>query len=146
MAQRRTKARHNVENPTDGSQWRKIDRPYPDFALDARNIRFTLSTDGMNPIGEMSSSHNTWPLTLCIYNLPPWVCMKRKFIMMPVLIPGPKQPGNNIDMYLRLLVKELLLLWHEEGVRMWDEYRQENFNLQALLFVTIDDGLLLVTC
>jgi hypothetical protein len=33
----------------DGSQWRKIDRTYPDFALDARNIRFPLSTDGMNP-------------------------------------------------------------------------------------------------
>jgi hypothetical protein len=49
--------------------------------------------------------------------------MERKFIMMPVLIPGLKQPGNNIDVYLRSLVEELLLLWHEEGVRMWDEYR-----------------------
>jgi hypothetical protein len=66
MAQRRTKARH----PADRSQWRKIDRTYLDFALDARNIRFVLSMDGMNPFGEMSSSHNTWPVTLCIYNLP----------------------------------------------------------------------------
>jgi hypothetical protein len=59
--------------------------------------------------------------------------------MMPVLIPGPMQPGNNIDVYLRPLVEELLLLWHEEGVRMWDAYRQENFNLRALLFITIND-------
>jgi hypothetical protein len=29
-----------------------------------------------------------------------------------------------IDVYLRSLVEELLLLWHEESVRMWDEYRQ----------------------
>jgi hypothetical protein len=65
--------------------------------------------------------------------------MKRKFIMMPVLIPGPKQPGNDIDAYLRPLVEELLLLWHEEGVWVWDEYRQENFNLRGLLFVTIND-------
>ena len=35
-------------------------RTYTDFALDARNIRFGLSTDGMNPFGEMSSGHNTW--------------------------------------------------------------------------------------
>jgi hypothetical protein len=49
--------------------------------------------------------------------------MKQKFIMMSVLIPGPKQRGNDIDVYLRPLVEELLLLWHEEGVRMWDEYR-----------------------
>jgi hypothetical protein len=37
--------------------------------------------------------------------------MKRKFIMMPVLIQGPKQPGNDIDVYLRPLVDELLQLW-----------------------------------
>jgi len=35
----------------DGSQWRKIDRTYTDFALDARNIRFDLSTDGRNSFG-----------------------------------------------------------------------------------------------
>jgi len=128
-----------LRHPADGSQWRKIDRTYTDFALDARNIRFGMSTDGMNPFGEMSSGHNTWPVTLCIYNLPPWLCMKRKFIMMHILIPGPKQPGNDIDVYLRLLVEELLLLWRKEGVRMWDEYKQEDFNLRALLFVTIND-------
>ena len=44
-----------------------------------------------------------------------------------------------IDVYLRPLVEELLLLWGDEGVRMWDEYKQENFNLRALLFVTIND-------
>ncbi|KAK1615819.1 hypothetical protein QYE76_021336 [Lolium multiflorum] len=75
-----------LRHPADGTQWRKIDREFKDFAADARNIRFGLSTDGMNPFGEQSSSHSTWPVTLCIYNLPPWLCMKRKFIMMPVLI------------------------------------------------------------
>ena len=91
------------------------------------------------PFGEMSSGHSTWPVTLCMYNLPPWLCMKRKFIMMLILIPGPKQSGNDIDVYLRPLVEELLLLWSEEGVWMWDEYKQEDFNLRALLFVTIND-------
>ena len=85
----------------------EIDRTFPGFELDARNIRFGLSTDGMNAFGEMSSGHNTWPVSLCMYNLTPWLCMKRKFIMMPVLIPGPKQPGNDIDVYLRPLVEEL---------------------------------------
>ena len=122
-----------------GYQWRKIDRTYTDFALDARNIRFGLSTNGMDSFGEMSSGHSTWPVTLCIYNLPPWLCMKRKFITMPILIPGPKQPGNDIDVYLRPLVEELLLLWRKEGVRMWDEYKQVDFNLRALLFVTFND-------
>jgi hypothetical protein len=65
--------------------------------------------------------------------------MKRKFIMMPVFIQGPKQPGNDIDVYLRPLVEELKQLWQTEGVRVWDEYKQEEFDLRALLFVTIND-------
>ncbi|XP_071676619.1 uncharacterized protein [Lolium perenne] len=128
-----------LRHPADGSQWRTIDREFPDFADDARNLRFGLSTDGMNPFGEQSCSHSTWPVTLCIYNLPPWLCMKRKFIMMPVLIQGPKQPGNDIDVYLQPLFEELLQLWSKPGVHAWDEYKQESFNLRALLFVTIND-------
>ena len=128
-----------LRHPADGSQWRKIDRTYTDFVLDARNIRFSLSMDGMNPFREQSTSHNTWPISLCIYNLPPWVCMKRKFLMMPILISGPKQPGNNIDVYLRPLVDELLLLWSKPGVLVWDEHKLEHFDLRALLFVTIND-------
>jgi hypothetical protein len=75
-----------LRHPADGSQWRKIDRDFPKFTEDARNLRFGLSTDGMNLFGEQSYSHSTWHVTLCIYNLPPWLYMKRKFIMMPVLI------------------------------------------------------------
>ena len=59
--------------------------------------------------------------------------------MMPILIPGPKQLENDIDVYLRPLVEELLLLWRKEGVLMWNEYKQEDFNLRVLLFVTIND-------
>jgi len=111
-----------LSHPADGSQWRNIDRTYPEFANDPRNVRFGLSTDGMNPFSEMSSSHSTWPVTLCMYNLPPWLCLKWKFIMMPALIQGPRQPGNDIDVYLQPLVEELLLLW-SNGIRMWDEYK-----------------------
>jgi hypothetical protein len=118
-----------LRHPADGSQWRNIERDYPDFAGDARNLMFGLSTDSMNPFGEQSCSHSTWHVTLYIYNLPPWFCIKRKFIMMPVLIQGPKQPSNDIDVYLRPLVDELLQLWAKPGVRAWDEYKQEPFDL-----------------
>ena len=126
--------------PADGSQWRKIKREYwVEFARDPRNVWFGLSMDGINPFREQSSNHNTWPVTLCMYNLPPWLYMKRKFIMMPVLIQGPKQPDNDIDVYLRPLVEELLELWTGKGVRVWDEHKQEEFDLHVLLFVTIND-------
>jgi hypothetical protein len=40
---------------------------------------------------------------------------------------------------LRPLVNELLYLWAKPGVHVWDEHKQEEFDLQALLFVTIND-------
>jgi hypothetical protein len=65
--------------------------------------------------------------------------MKRKFIMMLVLIQGPKQLGDDIDVYLRPLVDELLQLWDVRGVCVSDEHKQREFDLRALLFVTIND-------
>jgi hypothetical protein len=108
--------------------------------VEVRNIRFRLSTDGMKPFGETGSSHSTWPLTLCIHNLPSWLCMKRKFIMMPLLIGGPVQFTEDIDVYLQTLIDDILVLWEKEGIRMWDEFQQQHFNLRAMLFITIQDG------
>ena len=119
-----------LRHPADGRQWRKIEREFLRFAADARNLWLGLSTDGMNPFGEQSCIHSTWPVTLCIYNLPPWFCMKRKFIMMPVLIQGPKQPDNDTDVYLRPLVDELLQLWAEPGVRVWDEHKKRDLTFE----------------
>ena len=47
--------------PADGSQWRKIKRKWPEFADDARNLWFGISADGINPFGQQSSKHSTWP-------------------------------------------------------------------------------------
>jgi hypothetical protein len=45
--------------------------------------------------------------------------------MMSVLNQGPRQPGNDIDVYLRPLVDKLLQLWANPGVRVWDEHKQD---------------------
>ena len=51
--------------PADGSQWRKFERKYWDeFAKDPRNVWFAISADVINPFGEQSSNHSTWPVTL----------------------------------------------------------------------------------
>ena len=57
--------------------------------------------------------------------------MKQKFIMMPVIIQGPKQLSNDIDVYLRPLVEERLQLWNGKGVRAWDELDQEEDSCQG---------------
>ena len=86
----------------------------------------------------MNTKHITWPVLLCIYNLPPWLCMKKKYIMMSMIIQGPKQPGNDINIYFQLLVEELQTLCLS-GVNCYDAYANEFFQLHALLLHTIQD-------
>ena len=135
---KRRKDDATLRHPADSPQWRNIDRIHPEFASDPRNLRLGLCTDGMNPYGNMSSRHSTWPVLLCIYNLPPWLCMKRRYILMPLLISGPKQPGNDIDVYLAPLIEELQDLWRN-GAKVWDAYKQEYFTLFVMIFCTIND-------
>src|ERR1051325_6424059 len=85
----------------------------------------------MNPHGIQSISHSTWPVILMIYNLPPWLCMKCKYMMLSMLISGPKQPGNDINVYLEPLIEDLKILW-ENGVEVYDGYRKESFQLTEI--------------
>ena len=71
-----------LRHPADSIEWRNIDRKHKDFAADPRNMRICLCTDGMNPFGDMSSTHSTWPVLIVNYNLPPWLCFKQKYIML----------------------------------------------------------------
>ena len=49
----------------------KIDRLYLGFGKEARNLRLGLATSGMNPYGNLSTQHSSWPVLLVIYNFPP---------------------------------------------------------------------------
>nr|GEV46270.1 hypothetical protein [Tanacetum cinerariifolium] len=102
------KMRHVAESP----QWKNIDRDFKKFGSEIRNIRFGLCSDGINPFKILSSRHSTWPVLLCIYNLPPWLCMKRKYIMMSLLI---------------------------QGVEIYDAYKKERFQLFAMIYCTINN-------
>jgi len=55
-----------------------------------------------------------------------------------MLIPGPKSPGKDIDVYLRPLILELKELWNN-GVDTWDAVTRKNFTLHAILLWTIND-------
>ncbi|XP_035842109.1 uncharacterized protein LOC118488833 [Helianthus annuus] len=72
------KLRHVADSP----QWRTIDYMYPDFGNEIRNIRVGLSSNEINPFGNMSSRHS------------------------------PKHPGNVIDVYLSPLIDDLKTLWN----------------------------------
>nr|KYP30992.1 hypothetical protein KK1_049332 [Cajanus cajan] len=65
-----------LRHPADSPQWKRIDETFPEFGAESRNLRIGLATDGMNPYGNLSSKHSSWPVLLVIYNLPHWQCMK----------------------------------------------------------------------
>ena len=128
-----------LRHPSDAKQWEALDFQYPTFGNDPRNVRLGVSTDGLNPFGNQSSTHSTWPVFVWIYNLPPWLCMKRKYIHMCMLIQGPKQPGTDINLYLKLLKDELHTLWEEGGVNTWDALEEEYFPMRAALLCMVHD-------
>ncbi|XP_022040029.1 uncharacterized protein LOC110942563 [Helianthus annuus] len=128
-----------MRHPVDGSSWQDFDRKFPNFAMEPRNVRLGLAADGFNPFnGNGPSTHSTWPVILTTYNLPPWLCMRESTFMLTLLIPGPKSPGKDMDIYLRPLVDELKHLWHS-GVRTKDATTNEFFTMKAALLWTIND-------
>ncbi|KAL6570321.1 hypothetical protein OROMI_014835 [Orobanche minor] len=125
-------------HPLDGEAWKNIDKEYPDFSSDVRNVRLGVASDGFNPFGNMSLSYTIWPVVAIPYNLPPWMCMKKEYNMLTLLVPGPGYPGKCIDIYLRPLIEELKSLWHH-GHPTYDSYSQEMFYMHAICTGTISD-------
>ena len=66
--------------------------------------------------------------------------MKCKYILLSMMIASPKQPGNDIDVYLRPLIEDLTKLW-VEGVEVYDANEKQTFTLRAMIFCTVNDFL-----
>ncbi|GJR13824.1 putative reverse transcriptase domain-containing protein [Tanacetum coccineum] len=115
--------------------WRTIDEKFPKITEDIRNLRLGISADGVD-INTGNRHHNVWPVLTVIYNLPPWLCMKRKFINLLVLISG--YPRNDIDVFLEPLVDDLHTLF-ETGVDTYNASTKDNFNLCAVVLWIIND-------
>nr|GFB28722.1 hypothetical protein [Tanacetum cinerariifolium] len=128
-----------MQHPADGKAWKDFDTKYSDFAVEPRNVRLGLAADGFNPFGNLSQSYSMWPVILTTYNLPPWLCMKESYFMLTLLIPGPKSPGKDIDVYLKPLIDDLKVLWAKPGVKTIDVATGLKFNMRAMVLWTIND-------
>ncbi|XP_038976115.1 uncharacterized protein LOC120107036 [Phoenix dactylifera] len=126
-----------LRHPADSPAWKAFDDRHPEFASDARSVRLGLATDGFNPFRTMSSTYSTWRVVLVPYNLPPWMCMKQSSLILSMVIPGDKGPGNDIDVFLQPLIEELKQLW--EGIDAFDAFTGQTFKLRAALIWTIND-------
>ncbi|TYK27801.1 gag/pol protein [Cucumis melo var. makuwa] len=98
-----------LRHPADSPAWKLLDFKWPNFGYEPKNLRLELSTDGVNPHGDMSSKYR-WS----------------------------KKPGDDICTYLAPLIEDLKLSW-KNGVECYDAYREEVFNLRSVLLWTIND-------
>ncbi|KAA0067413.1 putative transposase [Cucumis melo var. makuwa] len=133
-----------LRHPADAEGWMHFDSEFFDFSYDPRNVRLGLASDEFNPFGQMSTSYSMWPVVLLLHNLPPWKYMKETNFFMSLLIPGPKSPDREIDVYLQPLIEELKELW-TFGVRTYDSLTGQFFQLYAALLWTINDFPAMVT-
>ena len=89
-----------LKHPADDEPWKSFDNLYPKFVSDSRNVRLGLTSNGFNPFGNLSTSHNTWPVMLVPYNLPHWMCIKQMSFILSLIIPSSNSLGIDIDVYL----------------------------------------------
>jgi hypothetical protein len=66
-------------------------------------------------------------------------------MMLTILVFGPKQPGDRIDVYLRPLVDDLKIFWKPGVPKVCDEYEHEEFTMHAMLFTTSTTTRLITT-
>ncbi|XP_021617964.1 uncharacterized protein LOC110619015 [Manihot esculenta] len=127
-----------MHHPFDSLAWKHFNACYPLFGSEIRNVMLGLSTDGFQPFGQSSQQYSSWPIILTPYNLPPWLCMKSKYIFLTVIVPGPNNPKFKIDIFLQPLIEELKQLWNM-GVETYDVDKKQNFLMRVALLWTISD-------
>lgn len=123
---------------SDATTWKHFNKTHPSFAAEVRNVRLGLCTDGFQPFGQSGQQYSSWPVIVTPYNLPPWLCMKEEYMFLTVIVPGPRNPKDKLDVYLQPLIAELKQLW-EVGVETYDASKKNNFNMRVALLWTISD-------
>ena len=76
-----------IRMPVDGSAFRDMEKKWPHFKEEPRNLRISLEADGVNPFVEMRSIYTVWPIFVMNNNITPWLSIKRKHIMLLIIIP-----------------------------------------------------------
>lgn len=145
-----TSAVHDIQ---ESQAWQESYGNHGIFQGDKRGLSLSLCTDGLNPFSRERVSYSMWPITLALLNLPRRVRMMFGSMMLVGIIPGKKEPQNT-DIYLEVVVDELLQLYDST---VYDSYRNENFKLKTSILLHVLDypgqnkvfhcqGMLINTC
>ena len=73
---------------TDDLTFMHIEEKWQHFKEEPRNLRLSLTADGVNPFGEMRPVYSMWPIFVINNNIPPWMSIKREHIMLAMIVPS----------------------------------------------------------
>ncbi|XP_057809998.1 uncharacterized protein LOC131024507 [Salvia miltiorrhiza] len=127
-----------MRHPADSPAWKHLNMTYPVFASEIRNVRLGLSINGFQPLSQLRQRDSSWAVVVTPYNLPPSMCMKEEYMFLTILVSGPRNPKEDIDVFLQPLISELTELW-EVGVLTYDVSLKQNFQMHAAVIWTIGD-------
>jgi hypothetical protein len=85
---------------SDGEAWKYLNNFDPDFARDVINVHIGLATDGFTPFTESAISYSCWPVFAIPYNLPLAHCMKYEHMFLCLIVPGPNNPGPQVNVMM----------------------------------------------
>jgi hypothetical protein len=126
-------------HPSDGTAWKNFVKLYPEKAGDSRSVAIAISTDGFNPYGMSAAVYSCWPVFVIPLNLPPGVCMTSEYMFVSMIIPGPKYPGKNMNVYIEPLIDDLLLGWEDGGIRTYDAAEKKHFDMYVRYHTSLHD-------
>ena len=61
---------------------------HPSFSVETRNVHLWLFIDEFNPFRSFLTPYSCWLVILTVYNLPPRICIRPKFMFLSTVIPG----------------------------------------------------------
>jgi hypothetical protein len=124
-------------HPCDGEAWHQFDNDYPDFALDRRNVRLAVATDGFTPFNLNDAPYSCWPVFVIPLNLPPGTLLSHEYIFLSLVVPGPEHAGKKLNILMQPSVDELQELW--VGVNSWDALVKKKIKLREAYLWSIHD-------
>jgi hypothetical protein len=88
-----------------------IEEKWPSkFKDEPRSIRFGLAIDEVCPFSFLNSNYSVWPIGLIVYNIPPWMSVRKDHLMLILIVRG-KHQVKNMDVYIARFIDEMQLLW-----------------------------------
>ena len=101
-----------INDVWDGRNWKSFNRDNCEncFFKNIHNVAFIMNVDWFKPYKH--SEYKVGGIYLNILNLPRTQRYKTKWTMLIGLIPGPTEPKDNNDSFLKPLVNDLIELWN----------------------------------